>query len=145
METHWTVGIIAEKNGKVLLVTRLNEPNKGWWSVPGGHVEKGETFEEAAEREASEEVPGIKIDGRMKLVFEWDIEEGDSDDPRPHRHRCQMFHGTPEGKISTGSDAGEKRWFTPEEALREKVTPPSRYIIEWFLGNGKRRAFRGSL
>lgn len=137
METHRTVGVIVEKNGKILLVKRLNRPNKGWWSVPGGHVEKGETYEEAVEREAEEEVPGAAIEGRLELVFDWDIENGDSNDPRPHKHHCQMFRGTAYGEIKTGSDAGEHRWFTIEEALNEKVTPPSRYILEWFLKNNR--------
>ena len=42
------------RDGKVLLVERAKPP-KGIWAFPGGHVELGETLEEAAARELQEE------------------------------------------------------------------------------------------
>lgn len=43
-------GIIERADGTVLMMLR-----RGWWDLPKGHVEKGETHEEAALREAEEE------------------------------------------------------------------------------------------
>ena len=33
----------------------VNPPGQGYWSIPGGHVEPGETWQEAVEREVLEE------------------------------------------------------------------------------------------
>ena len=38
------VGAVVFNKGKLLLVKRANEPNKGKWSIPGGGIELGETI-----------------------------------------------------------------------------------------------------
>lgn len=38
-----------------ILIKRKNNPYKGYWALPGGFVEYGETVEESAIREAKEE------------------------------------------------------------------------------------------
>ena len=50
-----TVAILVEKEGKILLVKRLNKTFRGWWCLPGGHAEPNETIEQAAQREVREE------------------------------------------------------------------------------------------
>ncbi len=54
------VGVIIQKDGKVLLQKRKGSHGEGKWSCPGGHIDFGETIEEAAIREAKEEV-GVTI------------------------------------------------------------------------------------
>jgi 8-oxo-dGTP diphosphatase len=54
------VGVVVVKEGKVLLGKRKNAHGDGSWSLPGGHLEYGETIEECALREVDEEV-GVKI------------------------------------------------------------------------------------
>jgi 8-oxo-dGTP diphosphatase len=59
---------MLEKDGKILMGKRHPDPDKadsafrsaGEWSLPGGKMEWGETFEEGAIREVLEET-GIKI------------------------------------------------------------------------------------
>lgn len=52
-----TNGLIAEnKKGEILLVKRKDNPKKGFWDVPGGFVEIGETLEESFIREIREEL-----------------------------------------------------------------------------------------
>lgn len=46
---------LTNDQGELLLVQRSIEPRKGMWTLPGGYVETGETTEEAALRELSEE------------------------------------------------------------------------------------------
>jgi 8-oxo-dGTP diphosphatase len=47
---------IIQKDGKVLLVQQRKHQAYGLWSFPGGHVETGETPEQAAYREVQEEL-----------------------------------------------------------------------------------------
>ena len=47
--------VIINTNDEILLVKRSNPPNKGQWSIPGGHLEFGEQLKEAAIREIHEE------------------------------------------------------------------------------------------
>ena len=43
------------RDGKVLLVRRARSPGKGFYSLPGGRVEFGETLHTALHREIDEE------------------------------------------------------------------------------------------
>ena len=57
---HIGVGILLIRDEKLLLVKRKFEPDAGFWSIPGGHLELGERTEAAAEREGFEET-GFKV------------------------------------------------------------------------------------
>jgi ADP-ribose pyrophosphatase YjhB (NUDIX family) len=59
-------GCIATWDGRVVLCQRKIEPFPGLWTIPAGYLELGETVEEAARREASEEA-GISL-GRLSLM-----------------------------------------------------------------------------
>ncbi len=49
------------RDGKILLVRRARAPAKGFYSLPGGRVEFGETLHAALQREVDEET-GLKIE-----------------------------------------------------------------------------------
>ncbi|MFC1820200.1 NUDIX hydrolase [Thermodesulfobacteriota bacterium] len=49
------VGCIPEYNGEILLCRRSIEPRYGFWTVPAGFLENGETVSDGASREALEE------------------------------------------------------------------------------------------
>lgn len=49
------VGVLLTRNNSLLLVKRKYDPDAGYWSIPGGHLDLGEKVESAAEREAYEE------------------------------------------------------------------------------------------
>ena len=57
---HIGVGVMLVRDNKLLLVKRKFNPDAGYWSIPGGHLELGERVERAAEREAFEET-GFKV------------------------------------------------------------------------------------
>ena len=57
---HVGVGILLIRNRMLLLVKRKYNPDAGYWSIPGGHVELGEKIKRAAEREGFEET-GFKV------------------------------------------------------------------------------------
>ncbi len=52
---HIGVGVMLVRNNKLLLVKRKYNPDAGYWSIPGGHLDLGEKVKEAAVREAEEE------------------------------------------------------------------------------------------
>lgn len=60
------VAAIIMRNRRVLLIRRKTAHGNGTWSVPGGHLEFGETPEQCAIRETAEEV-GIEIN-RIRFV-----------------------------------------------------------------------------
>jgi 8-oxo-dGTP diphosphatase len=53
--------IPIEPDGRIWLLKRGFEPAKGLWTFPGGFVDLGESVEEAARREAREEI-GIDVE-----------------------------------------------------------------------------------
>jgi ADP-ribose pyrophosphatase YjhB (NUDIX family) len=57
---HVGVGILLIRNNSLLLVKRKYDPDAGYWSIPGGHLEVGERTIHAAEREGFEET-GFKV------------------------------------------------------------------------------------
>lgn len=50
-----TVGVIAVRDKKLLLIKRAVDPGKGLWSLPSGFIDPDETAEEACLRELKEE------------------------------------------------------------------------------------------
>src|SRR5581483_8572215 len=54
------LGVFIFKDGKFLMGKRIGKHGRGSWSVPGGHMEFAETFEQTAMREVMEET-GLKI------------------------------------------------------------------------------------
>ena len=57
---HIGVGILLIRNNQLLLVKRKYDPDVGYWSIPGGHLDLGEKIQKAAVREAFEET-GFKV------------------------------------------------------------------------------------
>ncbi|MEK6661715.1 MAG: NUDIX domain-containing protein, partial [candidate division NC10 bacterium] len=56
----WPVGAVAVKDGRVLLVKRVEEPDRGFWTLPGGAVHPGEELKAAVSRELRQEC-GIEV------------------------------------------------------------------------------------
>ena len=48
-------GVVAHREGKILLCRRAIEPRMGFWTLPAGFMELGESVEDGAAREAREE------------------------------------------------------------------------------------------
>lgn len=58
------VGAVVAHDGRILLCRRAIEPRLGYWTLPAGYMELGETIEEGAAREAREEAEAvIALDG----------------------------------------------------------------------------------
>ena len=62
--------IINNKEGKILLIKRKGGIHSGKWAFPGGIIKKGETNEEALNREILEET-GLKIKKILKKIADY--------------------------------------------------------------------------
>lgn len=103
------VGAVVIRDGKILLVKRANEPNKGKWSVPGGLVRTGETLEEALKREILEEL-GVSVEvGDVACV----TDEIFYDENRNVEYHYIVidFYADINGEPRPMSDAADVAWF----------------------------------
>ncbi|RLG21853.1 NUDIX hydrolase [Candidatus Micrarchaeota archaeon] len=102
------VDLIVESDKGILLIRRKQEPFKDKWCLPGGHVDKNETVEEAAVRELKEET-SISVNlNSLKLVGVY----SDPDrDPREPRAISVCFYVRTNEDARAGSDAEEARYF----------------------------------
>lgn len=61
-------GSVVTQGDLILLCKRAIEPRKGFWTMPAGYMELGETTEQAAQREAREEACAtIEIDRLLAM------------------------------------------------------------------------------
>jgi ADP-ribose pyrophosphatase YjhB (NUDIX family) len=62
------VGVVAVWGDQILLCKRAIEPRRGFWTLPAGYMEEGETVEAGAMREAREEACAeIAIEGLLAV------------------------------------------------------------------------------
>ncbi len=63
------VGCIPEYEGRILLCRRGIEPRRGYWTMPAGFLENGESLEQGAARECQEEaLAQVEIGSLLALV-----------------------------------------------------------------------------
>jgi ADP-ribose pyrophosphatase YjhB (NUDIX family) len=62
-------GCVIEVEGRILLCKRAIEPRHGFWTVPAGFMENGESVQQAAAREAMEEaLAHVRIGSLLAIV-----------------------------------------------------------------------------
>ncbi|HOK35621.1 MAG TPA: NUDIX hydrolase [Candidatus Pacearchaeota archaeon] len=99
-------GMILNRNN-ILLVKRAIYPFLGYWTLPGGHVEYGETTEHALKREMKEEL-GISV--KIKELF--GVYSNPKRDPRYHTVSVVYLCEKRKGKIKLNFEASEFQFFS---------------------------------
>jgi 8-oxo-dGTP diphosphatase len=123
------VGAVVMKDGKVLLVKRGVDPNKGIWAIPGGSLKLGETLQEGAEREILEET-GITIRAK-EPVYSFDFFERDGDGRvRFHYVVVDMMADYIGGEVQGADDALEARWVSQDELKYLEVSRNTLKIMD---------------
>lgn len=109
--------VIRDDAGRLLLVQRGHEPNRGLWSLPGGRVQNDETDESAVIREVRQETGlDVVVDNELGSV---NI-PGDQDIVYVVRDfRCTVVGGA----LRAGDDADAADWFTAAQLLELPTTP----------------------
>ena len=122
--------IIENPQGKILLTCSPKWNNK--WTMPGGHIDPGETIEEALLREAEEEV-GLKL--KSEGVIAWGELIDSKDFYRPtHFIYFDIYCKTKSTDVKLDNDElTEYVWVTPEEALKMDLAESYEKTIKDFI------------
>jgi mutator protein MutT len=127
------VGALIFERGRILMAQRGKEPLKGWWSLPGGAVEAGETLEAAIRREVLEET-GLVVDPlRVHEIFERIIRDS-AGAPEYHYVLIDYICRVNSGRPAAGDDVAQVAWMRENELSALQITEGTLGVIE--------RAFR---
>ncbi|ENN96383.1 NUDIX hydrolase [Methanocaldococcus villosus KIN24-T80] len=119
---------IVVKDNKILLIKRKNDPFKGYYALPGGFVECGETVENAIIREVREET-GLEVE--VKRLF--GVYSSPNRDPRGHVISIVFILEIVGGKLKAGDDAKDVKFF--ELNNLPKLAFDHNNILEDFLSH----------
>lgn len=133
------IGVMFLKGGKVLLGRRSDDPEKadselsgeGTWTMPGGKMEFGESFEGAAARETLEETGIIIDENRLKF-----ISLSDDKTEKAHFVTIGFLYESEDGepRVMEPEEITEWGWFALD-SLPAKMFFPSERIIRNYLDN----------
>ena len=123
------VATVVVKDGSILIG---EDARKGdaVYGVPGGHWESGETLKECATREVKEE-SGV-VCGNVTLISVYDFYR---EDKRRSYVTIGMKADYESGILTDLQEEGRLNWdwYTPQDALRLKLFPADRILIERYL------------
>lgn len=108
-------GVVLDRDGRFLLVQEKQPKAYGMWNLPAGKVDEGESFEQAAVREAKEETGfDVKLGNKLLVIHPA------ADRPVMHVYSAEIIGGKltiPEDELLAG------KWFSYEEirAMRDKL------------------------
>lgn len=127
------VGCLPVWEGRVLLCKRAIEPRRGFWTLPAGFMENGETTLAGALRETREEA-NAQIH-HTELYRLYDL---------PHINQVYMFYRgeIAEGRFAPGDESLAVELFTEAQVPWDELAfPVVRHALEDFFRDCKRGEF----
>lgn len=123
------VGVLAERDGQVLLVRRVNVPGQGKWTLPAGFVDADEDPRTAAERECREET-GLEIRiGELLDVLH----------AREHPRGASIFivfrGHISGGEMNASDDVDQVSFFGPDELPPLAFSTTKQILERWRSGS----------
>ena len=115
--------VVFDDEGRILLIKRGREPQKGLWAVPGGKVEYGEEMRAAARREVAEET-GLEVE-IGDVVWVGEIIEEDF-----HLVIIDFEARMTGGELMAADDADDVRWVSLDEATGYPLTPTMYDLVD---------------
>jgi ADP-ribose pyrophosphatase YjhB (NUDIX family) len=123
------VGGVVIADGRALLIRRGGPPLEGEWSIPGGMLELGETFEEGVRRELAEET-GLEVRVLDFIeVFER-IFPGKDGRTQYHFVILDYLCAAEGGEAKAASDVTAVAWAREEELARYSLTTTATRVIK---------------
>lgn len=132
-------GILFNPAGEILLIRRGQPPASGYWSIPGGRLEPGETILEACRREFLEET-GLEVEVGSLVAVAERVQEGfhfvilDFLVMMRHSVACSP---------RAGSDATQVHWVATEKLSEYPLVEGLQGVIETVAAEVRRGTLRG--
>jgi ADP-ribose pyrophosphatase YjhB (NUDIX family) len=125
-----TAAVLVEREGKILLVRRVYDPEKGKWSLPAGFVDGGEDPQLAAARECMEETGlSVRIRGLFDVIYGQEHPRGAS---IVIVYRAEVQAGT----LTPGDDASETAFFAASALPPLAFRATEQVVRRWAEGGG---------
>ncbi len=120
------VGAAVIDAGRLLAAQRAEPPSlAGWWELPGGKVDPGETDEAALVRECAEEL-GVRVRLGARVGRDWPIGE---------RGVLRVWLATVDGEQQPRAlEHAALRWLAADELTDVAWLPADRPIVERLAG-----------
>jgi 8-oxo-dGTP diphosphatase len=130
-------GVMILKNNKILLGKRHEDPEKassllkgaGTWTMPGGKLYFGESFEEGAIREVLEET-GMRIDKNNLKIISLTNDIVESAHFVTIGLLCKEFYG--EAKVMEPNEITEWEWFELNKLPKPIFFPSEKVLKNYF-------------
>ncbi len=131
-----TIGLFMfSPKGEVLLIK--THKWRGKYAVPGGHIELGETMEQAAKREAREET-GLEV-FNLNFIHNDEMIFDKLFFKKKHFIFLDFSCQTKSSKVKLNDEAEDYLWIVPEEAVKLRdIEPYAKRSIKIYLQNLKR-------
>ena len=124
------IGVIVIRDGKILLGERLSNHGAGTYEIPGGHLEFGETFEDAARREVREET------GLKDIIIKTVVSVGNDIAYDRHYVSIGLLAECHSGEPYDAEPEHSRNWRWYDTAnLPQRIFPHSKRVIDnWIAG-----------
>lgn len=126
-------GCLPVLDGQVLLCRRAIEPRRGYWTLPAGFMENGETVQQAAERETLEEACARVADLQLYTLFDL-----------PHINQVYMFFRAElvDDDFQAGEESLEVKLFMQADIpWSELAFPTVGRTLEYFFADRVQQTF----
>lgn len=128
-----TAQCYIKKDGKTLLLQRYkkeNDQHEGKWLGIGGHLELGETSDEAMIREMKEETGLIPLELNFKGIITFPNFNGKGEDEIVYFYTCDKF----EGQLIDCNE-GRLEWIDDEKVKDLNLWEGDRIYFQWMKEN----------
>jgi 8-oxo-dGTP diphosphatase len=119
------VAVILMREDRVLLMKRKGPHGPGTWTVPGGHMDLGETPEQCGAREAREEVGVEVVDLRFRAITN-DIFESEGRQSITIWMEGRIESGEP--RIVSEEEGSEVGWFAWDALPQPLYLPLENFV-----------------
>ena len=129
------VGVLVVENGRLLLIRRAMNPQKGKWSIPAGFVDSGEDPQKTAVRETFEETNlEVAITGLEDVYFNANAKPGQAGASIFIMYHAELLGGN----LQAGDDAADAGFFDLQN-LPELAFDSTKIAIQKLKAESKRQ------